>query len=80
MDGEFPPLKHNLASTNINLNTAAFKEHVPQIERHTRGIEEQSQTTKHTILIIRNMDQRLSSQRWRLRQPHPKKHPVGHPI
>ena len=38
-DGEFPPLKHTLASTGITLNIKAFKEHVPHIERQIRMIK-----------------------------------------
>jgi hypothetical protein len=38
MDGEFVPLKHDLAIAGIVLNTTAANEHVPKIERQIRVI------------------------------------------
>jgi hypothetical protein len=49
MDGEFVPLKHNLASAGIALNTTAANEHVPKIERQIREIKERVCATRHTL-------------------------------
>jgi hypothetical protein len=40
MDGEFEPLRNDLAEMGINLNVAAPDEHVGDIERYIRTIKE----------------------------------------
>jgi hypothetical protein len=49
MDGEFVPLKHELASRGIALNTTSANEHVPKIERQIRVIKERVRATRHTL-------------------------------
>ena len=49
MDGEFVPLKHDLAIAGIFLNTTAANEHVPKIERLIRVIKEREHATRHTL-------------------------------
>ena len=49
MDGEFAPLRHNLANLNITLNVTSANEHVPQIERQIRVIKERVRSTRHTL-------------------------------
>ena len=40
MDGQFEPLRGNLAELGILLNTASNDEHVPEIERQIRTVKE----------------------------------------
>jgi hypothetical protein len=49
MDGEFVPLKHDLATAGIVLNTTAANEHVPKTERQIRVIKEFACATRHTL-------------------------------
>ena len=49
MDGEFVPIKHELASAGIILNTTSANEHVPKIERQIRVIKERVRATRHTL-------------------------------
>ena len=49
MDREFVPMKHDLASAGIQLNTTAANEHVPKIERQIRVIKERVRATRHTL-------------------------------
>jgi hypothetical protein len=49
MDGEFVPLKHELATIGIVLNTTAANEHVPKIERQIRVIKERVRATRHSL-------------------------------
>ncbi|CAB9530779.1 expressed unknown protein [Seminavis robusta] len=49
MDGEFEPLRGNLASIGITLNTASRDEHVPDIERRIRTIKERARSTYNTL-------------------------------
>jgi hypothetical protein len=49
IDGEFVPLKHDLATAGIVLNTTAANEHVPKIERQIRVIKERVHATRHTL-------------------------------
>ena len=49
MDGEFVPLKHDLSTAGIVLNTTAANEHVPKIERQIRVIKERVRATRHTL-------------------------------
>eukprot|EP00978_Attheya_sp_CCMP212_P043302 scaffold280126_cov62-Attheya_sp.AAC.1 len=47
MDGQFEPLRSELADLRINLNVVSNDEHVPEIERHIR-------TTKERVRCIYN--------------------------
>ena len=49
MDGEFAPLRHDLASIGINLNITAANEHVPQVERQIRVIKERVRAIRHSL-------------------------------
>jgi hypothetical protein len=49
MDGKFVPLKHDLATAGIVLNTTAANEHVLKIERQIRVIKERVRATRHTL-------------------------------
>jgi hypothetical protein len=49
MDGEFVPMKHDLATAGIVLNTTSANEHVPKIERQIRVIKERVRATRHTL-------------------------------
>jgi len=49
MDGKFVPLKHELASLGIVLNTTAANQHVPKIEQQIRVIKERVRATRHTL-------------------------------
>ncbi len=49
MDREFVPMKHELASAGIMLNTTAANEHVPKIERQIRVIKERVRATRHSL-------------------------------
>ena len=42
MDGQFEPLRGNLAELGITLNTASNDEHVPEIERQIRTVKERT--------------------------------------
>ena len=42
MDGQFEPLRGNLAELGILLNTASNDEHVPEIERQIRTVKERT--------------------------------------
>ena len=42
MDGQFEPLRGNLAELGIVLNTASNNEHVPEIERQIRTVKERT--------------------------------------
>ena len=42
MDGQFEPLRGNLAELGILLNTASNEEHVPEIERKIRTVKERT--------------------------------------
>jgi hypothetical protein len=49
LDGKLIPLRHNLSSAGIVLNTTAANEHVPKIERQICVIKEQVHATRHTL-------------------------------
>ena len=49
MDGEFVPMKHELASAAIILNTTSANEHVPKIELQIRLIKECARGTSHIL-------------------------------
>jgi hypothetical protein len=49
MDGEFVPMRHELSSLGIVLNTTAANKHVPKIERQIPVIKEQVRATRHTL-------------------------------
>jgi len=42
MDGQFDPLRADLADMQITLNTTSNSEHVPEVERHIRTIKERA--------------------------------------
>jgi hypothetical protein len=52
MDGEFLPLKYDLSSVGIILNTSAANEHVPKIERQIRVIKECVRATRRRQYLI----------------------------
>ena len=49
MDGEFVPMKHELTSAGVILNTTFTNEHVPKMERQIRVIKECVRATRHTL-------------------------------
>ena len=49
MDGEFAPLRNDLASLRIKLNVTAANEHVPQIERQIRVVKERVRAIRHSL-------------------------------
>ena len=49
MDGQFEPLRGNLAELGIVLNTASNDEHVPEIERQIRTVKERIQAIYCTL-------------------------------
>jgi hypothetical protein len=95
MDGEFVPLKHELASRGIVLNTTSANEHVPKIERQIRVIKEHVRVTRHTLpfkvlpltmlieLVCSSIQWINASpppQRRRIHQSEPEKYNDRHPI
>ena len=49
MDGQFEPLRGNLAELGIILNTASNDEHVPEIERQIRTVKERTRAIYCTL-------------------------------
>ena len=49
MDGEFVPMKHELASAGIILNTTSTNEDATKNERQIRVIKERVRATRHTL-------------------------------
>lgn len=49
MDGEFAPMRNDLAGMGIKLNMASANEHVPMIERQIRTIKERVRSTRHSL-------------------------------
>ena len=58
MDGQFEPLRGNLAELGILLNTASNDEHVPEIERQIRTVKERTQAI-YCTLPFQKMPRRL---------------------
>ena len=58
MDGQFEPLRGNLAKLVILLNTASNDEHVPEIERQIRTVKERTQGI-YCTLPFQKMPRRL---------------------
>ena len=58
MDGQFEPLRGNLAELGILLNTASNDEHVPEIERQIRTVKERTRSI-YCTLPFNKMPQRL---------------------
>ena len=58
MDGQFEPLRGNLAELGILLNTASNDEHVPEIERQIRTVKEQTRSI-YCTLPFNKMPRRL---------------------
>ncbi len=53
MDGQFEPLRGDLAEIHITLNTAGHDDHVPEIERYIRGtLKERARAMYNTILLL----------------------------
>jgi hypothetical protein len=48
-DGQFEPLRAELADLQINLNTVSNDEHVPEIERHIRTVKECVRAIYNTV-------------------------------
>jgi hypothetical protein len=53
MDGEFEPLRGDLADMGITLNTASCDEHVLEIERHIRTLKERIRCVYNTLSFKR---------------------------
>ena len=49
MDGQFKPLRGDLAEMGIQLNTVSNDEHVPEIERQIRALKEQTRAIYCTL-------------------------------
>ena len=49
MDGEFEPIRGDLASLGITLNTVANDEHVAEVERYIRTLKEQTRAIYNTL-------------------------------
>ena len=58
MDGQFEPLRGNLAELGILLNTASNDEHVPEIERQIRTVKERTRSI-YCTLPFNKMPRRL---------------------
>ena len=58
MDGQFEPLRGNLAELGILLNTASNDEHVPEIERQIRTVKERTRAI-YCTLPFNKMPRRL---------------------
>lgn len=53
MDGQFEPIRGDLADIHIGLNTAGHDDHVPEIERHIRTVKERSRAMYNTVPFTR---------------------------
>ena len=49
MDGQFEPLRNEISSMGVSLNTVAREEHVPEIERHIRTLKERVRSVYNTL-------------------------------
>ena len=49
MDGEFEPLRGELAALQITLNSVSRKEHVPAAERRIRTLKERTRSIFNTL-------------------------------
>ena len=49
LDGEFVPLRTDLLTLGINPNFDTRNEHVPEIERHHRMINERARACRHSL-------------------------------
>ena len=58
MDGQFEPLRGDLAELGIQLNTVSNDEHVPEIERQIRTLKERTRAI-HCTLPFRKVPRRL---------------------
>ena len=58
MDGQFEPLRGDLADLGIQLNTVSNDEHVPEIERQIRTLKERTRAI-YCTLPFRKMPRRL---------------------
>ena len=53
MDGQFEPIRGDLADIQVGLNTAGHDDHVPEIERHIRTVKERSRAIYNTVPFTR---------------------------
>ena len=58
MDGEFEPLRGDLADVNVTLNTAGQDEHIGDIERFIRTIKERMRAT-YNMLTFEKIPQHM---------------------
>ena len=58
MDNEFEPLRGDLSTLHITLNTVAEAEHVPDIERYIRTVKERTRST-YNVLPFNRMPARM---------------------
>ena len=58
MDGQFEPIRGDLSTLGITLNTIANDEHVPKVERYIRTLKERTRATYNT-LPFKQMPSRL---------------------
>jgi hypothetical protein len=49
MDGQFEPIRGDLAGLHITLNTVANDEHVPEVERYIRTIKDRTRSTYNSL-------------------------------
>jgi hypothetical protein len=49
MDGEFEPMRGDLAMLGISLNITSKNEHVPEIERHIRTLKQKVRCVYNTL-------------------------------
>ena len=59
MDGQFESLRGDLADLQIGLNTVSNDEHVPDIERHIRTMNERARSV-YNMLPFKKMPSRLT--------------------
>ena len=53
MDGQFEPIRGELADIQVGLNTAGHDDHVPEVERHIRVVKERSSAIYNTVPFTR---------------------------
>jgi hypothetical protein len=49
MDGQLEPMRGDLASVGVHLNTVSANEHVPEVERYIRTVKERVRSTYNTL-------------------------------
>ena len=53
MDGQFEPIRGDLADIQVGLNTPGHDDHVPEVERHIRVVKERSRAVYNTVPFTR---------------------------